>query len=181
MRTTFSLISLAAISLVLTFCLHCFYSYFYPMKFSEQISDYAQQFEIDGALIASVANAESGFNETAKSSKGAIGVMQLMPSTAKWVAERMGEQFQEEKLFDGEYSLKLGSFYLSYLIKSFDDEKLGLCAYNAGPTCVRSWLANSKYSQDGKTLSVIPFTETRQYIDKVYKNYNYYSKRYKAV
>lgn len=151
------------------------------MKFSEQISDYAQQFEIDGALIASVANAESGFNETAKSSKGAIGIMQLMPSTAKWVAEKMGEQFQEEKLFDAEYSLKLGSFYLSYLIKSFDDEKLGLCAYNAGPTCVRSWLANSKYSQDGKTLSVIPFTETRQYIDKVYKNYYYYSKRYKSV
>lgn len=151
------------------------------MKFSEQISDYAQQFEIDGALIASVANAESGFNETAKSSKGAIGVMQLMPSTAKWVAERMGEQFQEEKLFDGEYSLKLGSFYLSYLIKSFDDVKLGLCAYNAGPSCVRSWLANSKYSQDGKTLSVIPFTETKQYIDKVYKNYYYYSKRYKSV
>lgn len=181
MKTTFSLISLAVVILMLTFCLHCFYSYFYPMKFSEQITDYAEQFDIDGALIASVANTESAFNENAKSSKGAIGIMQLMPSTARWVAEKMNEEFQEEKLFDGEYSLKLGSYYLSYLVKSFDDVKLGLCAYNAGPSNVRSWLANKEYSQDGKTLSIIPFDETKQYLNKVYKNYSYYSKKYKTV
>lgn len=179
MRTTFTLISLAAIILMLTFLVHCFYCYFYPMKYRERIIEYSQQFEIDGALIASVANTESGFNENAKSSKGAVGVMQLMPATAEWVAEKMGEEFKEEKLFDAEYNLKLGSYYLSYLVKSFNNEKLGLCAYNAGPSCVRSWLANEKYSSDGKTLSIIPYSETEEYLSKVYKNYHYYSKKYK--
>ncbi len=181
MKTTFSLISLAAVTIMLMFCLSCFYSYFYPMKFCQQITTYSQQFGLDGALIASVVNAESSFDENAKSSKGAVGLMQLMPSTAKWVAEKLGEEFHEEKLCQGQYNLKLGSFYLAYLIKSFGDEKLGLCAYNAGPKNVRLWLENSKYSQDGKSLLVIPFEETRQYLNKVYKNYNYYSKKYKAL
>ena len=105
--------------------------------------------------------------------------MQIMPSTAKWIAQKIGEDYSEEKLLNGEYNLKIGSWYLSYLIDYFNDEKLGICAYNAGQGNVSMWLKNEEYSQDGKTLKKIPFEETKNYLNKVYKNYKYYKNRYK--
>lgn len=165
---------------MLTFCLHCFYSYFYPMKYKEEIEMLGQEYDVKSALIASVVNSESGFNESAQSSKGACGIMQIMPTTAEWVALKIGKEYSQEKLFDVKYNLEIGTYYLSYLIKYFNDEKLAICAYNAGQGNVSNWLKNEEYSSDGKSLFKIPFKETEDYLNKVYKNYNYYLRKYKS-
>ena len=75
--------------------------------------------------------------------------------------------------------MSLGAYYLSFLIDYFQDERLGICAYNAGQGNVSSWLADERYSEDGKTLKEIPFEETRIYLQKVLNNYNYYKNKYK--
>ena len=179
MRIFFSILSLILCAVVLTFCIGAFNECFYPMTYKEEIYTLGNTYGVKSALIASVANVESNFKEEAVSNKGAVGVMQLMPSTAEWLANKLGIEYYEKKLFEGEYNLELGSYYLAYLINYFKDEKLGICAYNAGQGNVSLWLKNKDYSKDGKTLDKIPFEETKNYINKVYKNYNYYKNRYK--
>ncbi len=177
-KAVFLLLSLALLVVMLAFFLHCFYNYFYPMTYSEEIKALGDEYKIESALIASVANAESGFDEKAVSSKGAMGVMQLMPSTAKWLSQKLGVEFSEEKLLEGEYSLTLGAYYLAYLMEVFENKELALCAYNAGPSKVHNWLEDKACSSDGKTLDKIPYKETENYLNKVMKNYRYYSKKY---
>lgn len=179
MKTFYSILSLTILAVILTFCLGAFNAFFYPMTYKEEISILGNTYGVKSALIASVANVESNFNEDAISNKGAVGVMQLMPSTAQWLAGKIGEEYSEDKLLKGEFNLKLGAYYLSYLIGYFGDEKLGICAYNAGQGNVSSWLKNEEYSKDGKNLNKIPFEETKNYLNKVYKNYKYYKNRYK--
>ena len=179
MRSSYALLSLLIISVLLTYTLGCVYAYFYPMKYSENIENCSSKYNIESALVASVINVESGFNENATSAKGAIGLMQLMPATAEWIAEKMNLEFQEIKLYEPEYNMEIGTYYLSYLINYFDDVELGLCAYNAGQGNVKNWLENSEYSEDGKTLNKVPFSERKNYINKVYKNYHYYKNKYK--
>lgn len=166
-------------SIILVYSIGCFYAYFYPMKYYEEIVDVSQKYDIDGALVASIANVESNFKNDAKSNKGAIGIMQIMPSTAEWIASKLNKEYAEEMLYEPSYNIELGAYYLSYLIDSFGDEKLVICAYNAGQGNVSNWLANKEYSSDGKSLNKIPFKETENYLNKVAKNYRYYKNKYK--
>jgi soluble lytic murein transglycosylase len=149
------------------------------VKYKEEIVSIAQESGIEGGLIASVVNVESRFNEKALSNKGAIGIMQVLPSTAEWVAQKYKIEYEKDKLFDGGYNIKIGSLYLAYLIDYFQDEKLGVCAYNAGQGNVSNWLKDPNLSKDGSHLDKVPFAETRDYVAKVYKNYNYYKNRYR--
>ncbi len=167
------------LTILLTFFVGCILNYFYPMKYIEEINEASYSCGVDSALIASIANVESGYNKDAVSNKGAIGVMQMMPSTAEWIAKKNNLSYSEKMLKDEKYNILLGGYYLSYLINYFGDYKLGVCAYNAGQGNVIKWLANSEYSNDGKTLNYIPFKETREYLNKVNKNYHYYKNRYK--
>lgn len=179
MKALYSIIFLSVVAIILSFLVGAFYAYFYPMAYKDKIVEYGNLYQVDSAIIASVANVESGFNEEAKSNKGALGIMQLMPSTAQWLAGKMNEKYSEEMLLEGEYSIKLGSFYLSYLFNQFGDMQTALCAYNAGQGKVKNWLSIKEYSNDGKTLDKIPFEETKNYLNKVYKNYHYYKLKYK--
>jgi len=179
MKIFFSILSLSICAILLSFCIGAFNAYFYPMTYKEEIQFFSREYGVKSALVASVANVESSFDEEAISNKGAVGVMQLIPSTAQWIANKIGVEFSNEKLLQGEFNLQLGAYYLAYLIDYFKNEKLGICAYNAGQGNVSSWLKNKEYSSDGKTLNKIPFKETKNYLNKVYKNYNYYKNRYK--
>ena len=171
--------SLFVVIVLTVFCLGAYYAYFYPVEYKQEIETLAEEYNIDGAILASIANVESNYKENAVSNKGAVGIMQLMPSTAKWLAEKLKIEYDESKLMEGEYSLRLGAFYISLLMHQFEDEKTGICAYNAGQGNVASWLANKEYSVDGKTLDYIPFEETRNYLAKVLNSYNYYKNKYK--
>lgn len=124
---------------------------------------------LDESLVYAVMKAESGFNEEAKSNAGAVGIMQLMPSTAEFVCEMEGLEFNIARLKEGEYNVRLGCLYLIYLLKRFPAEETALCAFNAGEGTVSEWLADSEYSRDGITLEKIPYGETRAYVKKVIK------------
>lgn len=151
----------------------------YPLKFKEEITLISQKYGIEPSLVASMINAESGFKETAKSSKGACGLMQLMPSTAKWLCEMQGEEFLEKNLFDAKNNINLGTYYMHYLLEKFKSLKSAICAYNAGEGNVMLWLLNDKYTLDHKTIISTPYPETNAYLGKVMKGISVYQKKFK--
>lgn len=143
----------------------------------EEVSIACEQYEIEKPIIFSLINIESGFNKNAVSNKGAIGLMQILPSTAEEISQKIA--IKSFDLKNEKDNILFGTFYFSQMMERFDDLTLALCAYNAGPTNVSNWLKSEKYSPDGKILTDIPFLETRGYVEKFYKNYKYYSKKIK--
>jgi len=149
----------------------------HPLKYKNEIITYAKENDLPPALIASVINVESSFNENAKSNKNAIGLMQIKLSTANYINElKNSEKIDENELFMTSVNIRIGTEYLKYLMDKFEDINTSLAAYNAGETRVKSWLNSGIYSTDGKTLMYIPYEETRNYVKKVNKNLKYYSK-----
>ena len=114
--------------------------------------------------------AESGFREDAVSSAGAVGLMQLMPSTAQYVCMRTGIPYEEARLKEGAYNAELGVWYLTYLLEKFASEDAAICAYNAGEGVVMGWLSRPELSPDGVSLTRVPYAETARYLKKV-KNF----------
>ena len=152
----------------------------YPIKYQSQIVKYSQRYDVDPHLVAAVIRAESNFDEKAVSNRGAYGLMQVMPDTALWIAEKMElKDFDVEKLYDNEINIAMGCWYINNLNSEFNgDIDLVLAAYNGGRGNVQKWLKNKEYSDDGKTLNSIPFGETDKYVKKVKTNYNIYLKLY---
>ncbi|HEY8424207.1 MAG TPA: lytic transglycosylase domain-containing protein [Clostridia bacterium] len=152
----------------------------YPLKYQDYVGKYSNEFGVDKAMIYSIMRAESSFDPKAVSRSGAIGLMQLMPSTALMLAYELGIQdFTTEMLFDPEINIRLGTCYYGKMLKKFENYETALAAYNAGEGNVSSWLSNPEYSKDGKTLDYIPFKETSNYIKKINKNYKIYKIRIK--
>ena len=159
----------------------CAYSLFnvftHPLKFENEISFYSDKHNLSPALVASVINVESSFNEHAKSNKNAIGLMQIKLSTANYMNDlNNNEAIQESNLFSPKTNINLGCQYLRYLIDKFHNIETALAAYNAGETRVRTWLNSGIYSTDGVCLNYIPFKETKNYVKKINKNLKYYKK-----
>lgn len=161
----------------------------YPLKYTDEIYASSEEFGVDKELIASIINAESHFNENALSNKGAVGLMQIMPSTAEWIINNNLSKFEDYQdfknlyntqsgqceLFNPSINIRLGTFYISYLIKKFNNVDTALCAYNAGEGKVKEWLNNSEYSIDKISLQKIPYNETKNYVQKVNLNLKVYS------
>ncbi|HIY99490.1 MAG TPA: lytic transglycosylase domain-containing protein [Firmicutes bacterium] len=135
----------------------------YPRPYAETV----RASGIPPSLAYAVMKAESNFDETAVSRAGAVGIMQIRPSTAEYICRRQGMEFHAEKLLEGNYNVTIGCMYLAYLLERFPDERAAICAYNAGEGTVRRWLADQTYSADGNILSEIPYPETRTYAKKV--------------
>jgi len=152
-----------------------------PIKYAEQVNKYSQEYMLDPYLVYAIINTESHFNSAAKSNAGAIGLMQLMPDTATWLAGKYKIDYTgEQQLSDPDKNIQLGCQYYSYLLNKFNsDNNLALAAYNGGETNVANWLLNSEYSADGKSLKKIPYKETSQYVTKVTVSYDIYVKIYK--
>ena len=148
------------------------------MKNLDMIEKYAAQYEVDDYLVASIINVESHFNSEVISSKGAIGLMQLLPSTADWVAGKFKMEFNQQDLLRPETNIQIGTYFLSYLINYFGDVDLAICAYNAGQGNVKKWLTNKQYSVDGVSLKEIPFSETKNYLKKVKQNIEIYKNKF---
>ncbi len=121
------------------------------------------------SLVYSVIKAESNFQEDALSPVGAVGLMQLMPATAQFICDLEGIEYRVERLKEGEYNLRLGCAYLRYLFSRFSVEETVLAAYNAGEGVVSLWLKREEFSNDGRTLNVIPYEETSAYVKKIKK------------
>lgn len=156
-----------------------FWRMFYPLPYRDIIFAHAEAVDIDPYLAMAVIRVESKFRPHAQSIRGARGLMQLMPDTAQWVAQQMGEEFHPDMLFDVEYNTKIGCWYLAKLIKDFEGNlPLALAAYNGGPTNVKQWLNEGKWNGDVDRLHQIPFAETREFVEKVLDGYETYRRIY---
>lgn len=149
----------------------------YPVRYYEYIDKYASEYDLDEYLVMGVIKAESNYIHDAHSGV-AHGLMQLTPETALWISDELKTDFSETDIEDPETNIRMGCFYLSYLISHYNNNvDVALAAYNAGMGNVSKWLSNSEYSKDGVNLSYIPFKETREYIKKV----NEYKQTYKKL
>jgi soluble lytic murein transglycosylase len=131
----------------------------YPLEYREIVRGHAKHYRLDPALLAAVIYQESKFRPNVKSRSGAIGLMQLLPDTAKGIAVHTGgNAFRVDDLYDPEINVRYGSWYLRHLLDKYGDERLALAAYNAGQRNVDRWRAAGVEVQ---------FAETRHYVDRV--------------
>ena len=149
----------------------------FPKKYINEIKSVCEDTKVPHSLVLAIIKAESSFDNDKVSNKGAVGLMQIMPETANYVANLFfaGE---EVNLFDTKQNILTGVTYLVYLFKKFGNEKTVLAAYNAGEGRVYDWLKNTKYSIDGKTLLSIPFEETATYVKRVLSYQKFYQVLY---
>ena len=131
----------------------------YPLRYSEYVRVHAHRHNLDPAFLAAVIYQESKFQAGAKSSSGAIGLMQLTPGTARGIAIRThGNAFHTRDLYNPEINIRYGAWYLDNLFRKYGSERLVLAAYNAGQGNVDRWRAN------GQTIQ---FSETKAYVSRV--------------
>ena len=172
------LILIAVFATLAVLCVDDIEKIFYQREFTEYVTKYSNEFDVPEALIYAVIRTESGFDPEARSSVGAIGLMQLMPDTLDWLSRLLDEEAPTGEITDPETNIKYGTYYLRYLCDRFGNLDTALAAYNAGHGRVASWLTNKEYSDDRITLKSIPFEETKNYVNKVTSDYNTYKKLY---
>jgi soluble lytic murein transglycosylase len=142
----------------------------YPLRYAEYVRVHAQRHSLDPALIAAVIYQESRWRSGAKSSSGAIGLMQITPDTARGIAIRThGSAFHTQDLYNPEINIRYGAWYLRHLLDKYADERTALAAYNAGQANVNEWIDKQKG---------IAFAETRHYVDRVERLKGIYRRAY---
>jgi soluble lytic murein transglycosylase len=142
----------------------------YPLRYEAIVTGHARTYELDPALVAAVIYAESKFDADARSSAGAIGLMQLLPATARGIAVRTGgARFVVADLLDPEVNVRYGSWYLRNLLRRYGDTRTALAAYHAGQGNVDRW------RRAGRGIA---FPETRAYVDKVIDLVRVYRRAY---
>ena len=131
----------------------------YPLRYEQIVRGHARNYDLDPALLAAVIYQESKFKADAHSGSGAIGLMQLLPATAKGIALHTGgTAFRIHDLYDPEINVRYGAWYLRHLLDKYGDERTALAAYNAGQDNVDRWRRHGRGIQ---------FSETRAYVKRV--------------
>lgn len=139
----------------------------FPIVYRQQVDLAAAKNRIPPAWVYGVMRRESGYIRDVKSSAGAIGLMQLMPNTAKYVAKLQGKKNWQGDLTDVETNIDFGAFYLRHVMDKFDDHQiLATASYNAGPKRVNIWLPPEAMPAD-VWIDAIPYSETRRYVRAV--------------
>ena len=149
----------------------------FPIAYADTFITHARRANIPVQWSLAIARQESSFMTDAKSSAGALGVMQLMPATAKQVAAKIGVSYPNNRsLTSPDLNIRLGTNYLGQMLRKFDNNRiLASAAYNAGPGRVNQWL-NPNVPFD-VWIEIIPFTETRNYVQNVLMFSSIYSRR----
>lgn len=150
----------------------------YPKKYETEVIKYANLYEVDEDLIFAIIKAESNFDPDASSSKGAIGLMQLMYDTADDVAEIVGIGIDKQSLAEPETNINLGTKYISILIDKYGNLELALAAYNAGSGNVDAWINDGTLKSDGSNIENVPYKETNNYVRKILRDYKIYQEIY---
>ena len=152
-----------------------------PDKYRAIVSKYSALYDIPEEIIFSVIQVESNFQISAKSHAGAMGLMQIIPSTFEWLTSKahLNENLLTVALYDPEVNIRYGTYYLSYLAKKFDyDWTVVSAAYNAGEGRVLAWLESGEYTDDNGDLIKIPIKETKAYVKKINDAIDTYTKLY---
>ena len=168
-----------ALGFLADFVITCLEKQAYPQGYESYVTVYAETYGVPENLVYSVIRTESDFESGAVSRVGAIGLMQIMPDTFKWLTDDiLFEHMEVGMLYDPETNIRYGTFYLSYLYDRYADWDLVIAAYNGGPGNVDKWLEDDSYSDGEGGLKKIPFRETRQFARRVNRAWDKYEKLY---
>ena len=154
----------------------------YPKTYSEIISVYAEEYDVEENLIYAVIKAESNFDSRAVSNKDAIGLMQIVEDTAIDVAKKNNIDIDteniEEEILDIDNNINIGTKYLSTLLTQYGNIEVALAAYNAGIGTVNNWIEKQIIQADGSDIENIPYKETNNYVRKILRDYRIYNELY---
>lgn len=154
----------------------------YPKKYQEEVSTYAEKYNVEENLIFAVIKAESNFDKDAISNRNAIGLMQLMEETAKEVVNKnhidMNLDTSKEELRQVDKNIEIGTCYLSTLMEKYQNKEVALAAYNAGIGTVNGWIEKEIIKKDGSDIEKIPYKETNNYVRKILRDYKIYEYLY---
>ncbi|AHF01338.1 lytic transglycosylase [Thiomicrospira aerophila AL3] len=143
----------------------------FPAPFNQTVIRQAESQQLASSLIYSIMRRESAFYPQARSPAGAEGLMQLMPNTAREVAQKQGlRSFNPRDIFDADINIQLGSAYLAELLARYNHPVLAIAAYNAGPSRVNQWLVDlngANSIEADQWIDTLPFFETRRYVRQV--------------
>ena len=129
----------------------------FPLRYESYIKEYSKAENLNATMVASLIKTESNFNKNAVSKKGAVGLMQILPATGKWICETYFDfEFDESMLYEPETNIKIGTKYLSYLFTKFDDEVAVLACYNAGEGVVKNWIGENKMLKRAAYGMIVP-------------------------
>ncbi len=152
----------------------------YPLTNAGDIRAAAAKYRLDPALVAAIIYEESHFHQDVVSQSGAVGLMQVLPSTAEEIAHRTGgERFVLGDLSDPRINILYGSNYLRYLLDHFNGSQvMAVAAYNAGLAAVDGWAAQAQRDGGAFTLDDVAFAETRDYVREVQRLQKVYRRAY---
>ncbi|MFN3927284.1 MAG: transglycosylase SLT domain-containing protein [Pseudanabaenaceae cyanobacterium] len=152
----------------------------YPFPYFSQISKWANEFSLPPALVIALIRQESRFEPAIRSRSGAIGLMQVMPDTGKWIADK--RSIRRYSLTDPEDNINFGTWYLDYTHRTFNNNSLlAVASYNAGPGAIGRWVNQHGFRDPDEFIQKIPYPETRDYVPKVFGNYWNYLRLYSPV
>ena len=154
----------------------------YPKTYSEIVSVYAEEYDVEENLIYAVIKAESNFESQAVSNRDAIGLMQIVEETAIDVAKKNNIDIDteniEEEILDIDNNINIGTKYLSTLLTQYGNIEVALAAYNAGIGTVNNWIDKQIIKADGSDIENIPYKETNNYVRKILRDYRIYNELY---
>ena len=152
----------------------------YPIKFEQYVEKYSQEYDLDPHFVYAVIRTESDFIETATSSVGARGLMQVTEETFDWIKNRLKDKDSTfDSMYEAEKAVQYGVYLLSYLKETLGSEQNVLCGYHAGVNRAKGWLSDEEISRDDEIIyENIPYPDTKQYVNKVMTTYQMYKKLY---
>ena len=153
----------------------------YMWPYQQEILEYSDKNKIDPFLIAAIIKNESGFDQKAVSDAGAVGLMQIMPETGRWIAEQMGiDCYTDDALYLSRTNIRMGCWYVGELEHEFKENlTLIMIAYNAGRGQTKQWMQENNWDYNFNRIEEIPFPDTRVYVNKVLQDRDKYYLYYK--
>ena len=175
-----SLVLIAALVVMLVFSQKLYLKKAYPVKYTQYVEKYAQEYELDRYFVYSIIRCESDFQKDAVSSIGARGLMQITNETFDWIKGKLKDNDSTfDSMFNEEKAIEYGCYLLSYLKKSLGSENNLLCGYHAGVNRAKIWLEDNQFARNGEIIvENIPYPDTKMYVQKVMKTYEIYKKLY---
>ena len=153
----------------------------YMWDYQQDIITYSEKNNVDPFLIAAIIKNESNFKHKAVSGVGAVGLMQIMPETGRWIAEQMGlENYHDDDLYLTKTNIRMGCWYIGELDHEFKHNlALVMIAYNAGRGQTRQWMEKNGWDYSFNDVKAIPYPDTREYVIKVLHDRDKYYLLYK--
>ena len=179
-RAAALLLLLAMTAMLGAFCANMIVHRLFPMRYSELIGRSCEEFGVDESLIYAIIHTESGFDAEARSSVGALGLMQIMPETFEWLQTCLPpeREMTEAELLVPEVNIRYGVYYVSRLERLFGSDTLVAAAYHAGQGSVLRWLDESGIEAGAFSREDIPSAATCHYVSKVERARSIYRRLY---